>query len=417
MIGSGSFGKVFLSNSSAIKQIEIFNSPDFFDTSFMVETSLLSICNHPNIVKPTKIVVKGDKVNIVMPYYKKTLGDVKMDLKLAIPIMFQLLDVGNYMAENNVLHRDLKPENIMLEGGRPILIDFGLGILKLRENQILSTVVQTHRYRSPEIFFEHDHYDWKIDMWSLGAIFFQLVTGKMLLPGNSAEQSLKFLLEFFNPSKSDLKKMTKKQTKFKPLYRNLKEYLQQSGVENPDFLKLLLDMLQFLPENRPSYETCMKNPLFKSLQPSPYKELSLSKIPDQNEIIKYSSVRLTLEAMMIRIVEKYWIKFQEITFILAMNLMRKIKSDMRTMFMDFFACFLISCFLTEAEWISTKELVILANKRFKFDWTVSTVSEKVIQIFQQLGFNGYVKITDFGPENKSSLHKKLANKIKNYSSH
>lgn len=98
----------------------------------------------------------------------------------------------NYLKNQKVIHCDLKPENILFtddEYRNIKLIDFGASC------QDCSTgffYVQSRYYRAPEIVLGVQ-YDHAVDMWSLGCIFYELITGKPLFPARDENE----LLEFF----------------------------------------------------------------------------------------------------------------------------------------------------------------------------------------------------------------------------
>lgn len=111
--------------------------------------------------------------------YKEPLGE--HDVRL---IIRQLLDATEYVHSKGYIHRDIKAENVMVcssvEDGinsiRVYLIDFGLAIAK--EDTQKGDVAGTIEYFSPEIMFNQD-YDEKIDIWSIGILMVELLTGEL----------------------------------------------------------------------------------------------------------------------------------------------------------------------------------------------------------------------------------------------
>jgi eukaryotic-like serine/threonine-protein kinase len=74
------------------------------------------------------------------------------------------------------MHRDLKPENILLDGDTPKIGDLGLS--RVLENELSTTLVGTQSYMAPEMLEEG--YGIEIDLWALGVIFLELLIGKRL---------------------------------------------------------------------------------------------------------------------------------------------------------------------------------------------------------------------------------------------
>ena len=97
---------------------------------------------------------------------------------LKAKIIFKELISGlKYLYELNICHRDLKPQNILLDENYTIKIsDFGLARLN-NENNLMDTICGSPIYMAPEIM-KYNKYDNKADIWSLGIIFYELLTGR-----------------------------------------------------------------------------------------------------------------------------------------------------------------------------------------------------------------------------------------------
>ena len=100
------------------------------------------------------------------------------------------------MHTEGVAHRDLKPENILLkndceEGMIVKIADLGTSkVLDLSKTRMNTPYVVSRYYRSPELILGINHYSTSIDIWSAGAILFELLTGTVLFPGDSEGQQL-----------------------------------------------------------------------------------------------------------------------------------------------------------------------------------------------------------------------------------
>lgn len=107
-----------------------------------------------------------------------------------ISICRDLLEGLKYLKSNNIIHADLKPENIFLydsNGNNAVIGDFGLSLYNLAHKH--NTNVQTIWYRSPEVVFNL-YFDFAIDVWSLGAIIYELVTNEELFKAKTQEHLL-----------------------------------------------------------------------------------------------------------------------------------------------------------------------------------------------------------------------------------
>ena len=151
---------------------------------------------HPNIVKLYDIIPSSSEnvIYIVLEYC--AYGDLQkfqakrpFTEKYVQNYMFQIRDSLKYLYDNNIVHRDLKPQNILLSGPTTIkLTDFGLAReISTQNNEYLSYADETTEdlfstycgspmYMSPEVLNKHN-YGTKSDLWSIGVILYELITG------------------------------------------------------------------------------------------------------------------------------------------------------------------------------------------------------------------------------------------------
>ena len=129
----------------------------------------------------------------------------------------QLLNSLVLLKSHKVIHCDLKPENILL--AHPAhseikVIDFGSSCL---ENEKVYTYIQSRFYRSPEVILGMT-YGMPIDMWSLGCILAELLTGYPIFPGENEQEQLACIMEVFGPpDKHLIEKSTRKKLFFDSL--------------------------------------------------------------------------------------------------------------------------------------------------------------------------------------------------------
>ena len=122
---------------------------------------------------------------------------VKFDLSHIKWIMKQVLKGLMYLHENRTIHRDIKGANILIsEDGVVKLADFGLARY-LQSNQYWNYTIKvvTLWYRAPEILLGFRSYNDKIDIWSAGWFFFELLFNKVMFAGSTDKQQLDLIFQ------------------------------------------------------------------------------------------------------------------------------------------------------------------------------------------------------------------------------
>ncbi len=212
-IGSGGMGIIYRghhlrdkSESIAVKVLreELCQDEDIIKR-FKQEASIIDKLDHPHIVK---IIERGQykqKFFIAMEFFEgRTLNEKiakegQLDLKEAFHIMRQLADALTLIHSQNIIHRDLKPSNIMLinqDGDENVvkLLDFGVARMKFQTKMTRTGIlVGTTSYLSPEQI-KNKGISTASDIFSLGIIFYEMVTGKKPFTGNSDSSIIKEIL-------------------------------------------------------------------------------------------------------------------------------------------------------------------------------------------------------------------------------
>ena len=129
------------------------------------------------------------------------LGRGPLEPSEALNLVAQVADALGALHARGVVHRDVKPENLFLEGGRPERVRLlDLGIARLVDPQAhgpkTGAVIGTPAYMSPEQARAAEDLDHRTDLWSLGAVLYECLTGEVAWPGtNPLAVMVKVLLE------------------------------------------------------------------------------------------------------------------------------------------------------------------------------------------------------------------------------
>jgi serine/threonine protein kinase len=195
-LGKGGMAEVFLARDNRFHSevaIKILNPELSLNSNisqrFLSEARSLFKMSHPNIVRVTDLIEEGGKKAFVMEYIEgKNLRDESDRVKSISPEairtwMPQMLSALGYCHSKGFVHRDIKPSNFMLTTeGQIKLLDFGIAKKTDNHSEYTQTgtaqLMGTPLYMSPEQILETKSVDFRSDIYSLGVVLWQLVTGK-----------------------------------------------------------------------------------------------------------------------------------------------------------------------------------------------------------------------------------------------
>jgi serine/threonine protein kinase len=204
-IGGGGMAEVYrarqftaFGREVAIKVIRAGYSEDAsFRERFLREAQAISKLSHPNILPLIEFGEENGTLYLVMPLAREgTLRDLlkqrngPLALEEAIPLFTQLCDAVQYAHEEGIIHRDIKPQNVLLQRRTHVLLaDFGIA-RDTAETQMTTTGagLGTVEYMAPEQAIGQA--DKRSDIYSLGVVLYQLLTGTVPYSGSTPFQVL-----------------------------------------------------------------------------------------------------------------------------------------------------------------------------------------------------------------------------------
>lgn len=197
-IGSGGYSDVFLvshkySNKNyALKSIKKIIKNRDKSKHIMQEINVLTICDHPNIIKLHEWFESKDYFYLILEYveckdlnyYFRKESPTEKDAKY---IVDQIAHAIKFCHDKAIIHRDIKLANVLVDSdGNVKLSDFGLSIVKQYSDSTFKVVAGTPRFKAPEIVLRQE-YNEAIDIWSFGVLIYALITGKYPFDGQNEE--------------------------------------------------------------------------------------------------------------------------------------------------------------------------------------------------------------------------------------
>jgi serine/threonine-protein kinase len=196
LLGKGGMGEVWrgyqqsLGREVAIKILPPSRAKDpEFVVRFEKEAKALAALNHPNIIQVIDRGVGDGHYYLVMEYVngrslREVLQGGRLSPQQALKIVSQICQAIDYAHEKEIIHRDLKPENILIdERGHVKVADFGLAGMQHSDSrlQLTATAVAmgTLSYMAPEQRRNAKGVDGRADLYSLGVILYELLTGEL----------------------------------------------------------------------------------------------------------------------------------------------------------------------------------------------------------------------------------------------
>ena len=180
--------------------------------------------------------------------------------------IYQTLKALEFMHKNGIFHRDIKPENILLLKNKVKLADLG-SCKGIYSRPPFTEYISTRWYRSPECLLTDGYYNYKMDIWGLGCVFYEILTLEPLFPGDDEiDQVNKINYILGSPPPELFEKFVKNSA-----HRNEFNFEYQKGIGinrylthvSPNIVDLINKMLIYDPDLRPTARDCLNHECFK----------------------------------------------------------------------------------------------------------------------------------------------------------
>jgi len=283
-LGEGGMATVYLAEDHkfhtevALKMLKKeFVTNENIKKRFLAEARSMFRMSHPHVIRVSDLIDEGDTVAFVMEYVEGETLKEYVDRKGKLTdaeirdIFSQMLDAVGYVHEQKLVHRDIKPSNFMIDKkGNVKLIDFGIAKTldsSAAEYTTTHTGMQmgTPMYMSPEQITETKSVTAQSDIYSLGVVLWQMVTGKKPYDTKTLSNfqlQLKIVQEPLEATNSDWDRIIQKATAKNVLHRyNSSVDLKQDSlapstakVEDLDYTQIEVKSIEEVKERIPIEE-------------------------------------------------------------------------------------------------------------------------------------------------------------------
>lgn len=281
-IGEGTYGLVYKAKNKktgglvALKEIRLETEDEGTPSTAVREISILKQLQHQNIVQLQDVIQTDTSLTLVFEYldqdlknYLDACGDGGIEEYTVKSFLYQLLQSIAYCHQHRVLHRDLKPQNLLINmEGELKLADFGLARgfgIPVRK---YTHEVVTLWYRPPDVLLGSTNYSTQIDIWGIGCIFGEMITGRPMFSGSSDQDQLSKIFSVLGtPTRRDWPGIVdlpeyKKDSLPRKQGKGLQSILPRMEKKGLD---LLSKMLIMDPMKRISAIEAMRHPYFSDL--------------------------------------------------------------------------------------------------------------------------------------------------------
>ncbi|CAM6059097.1 unnamed protein product [Sphagnum tenellum] len=244
-------------------------------TSLREIQALQRLSPHPNVIKLLEIIYDQltKKLALVFELMEMNIYELIRGRQNYVSedriksYMYQLMKAMDHMHRNGIFHRDIKPENILIIEEVLKLADFG-SCRGVYSKQPYTEYISTRWYRAPECLLTDGYYNYKMDMWGVGCVFFEIVSLFPLFPGNNElDQVQKIHKILGTPPMQLLDKMKRSQhADFKFPHQDGTGIARLIPHASIMCVELLNKLLAYNPDDRLSARQALRHVYFKDLR-------------------------------------------------------------------------------------------------------------------------------------------------------
>ncbi|BFZ02793.1 hypothetical protein BsWGS_05832 [Bradybaena similaris] len=281
VIGEGSYGMVFKCMHKVTGQLVAVKKVLEIETDSSVrkiafrEIRMLRLLQHDNLVKLIEVFREFRELFLVFEFVDHTLldeldrYDKGIEENLCRQFLWQVLKGTQFIHAHNAVHRDIKPENILVsDKGIVKICDFGFARPLALKGEAYTDYVATRWYRAPELLVGDIKYGRAVDIWAIGCLVPEMLTGEPMFPGDSDIDQLYLILECCGRLTTRHKEVFRRNPLFigmrLPVVHQtvkLKDMFLESSF-SAESLLLIKQCLEINPDNRPTCNDLLKHDWF-----------------------------------------------------------------------------------------------------------------------------------------------------------
>ncbi|XP_060707356.1 cyclin-dependent kinase-like 2 isoform X1 [Hemiscyllium ocellatum] len=279
VVGEGSYGIVIRSRNKengrivAIKKFLEDNDDKMVKKIAMREIRLLKQLRHENLVNLLEVWNRRKRWYLVFEFVDHTLLDDLEQCPNGLEYdkvrrhLIQILRGIAFCHSHNIIHRDIKPENILVsQSGVVKLCDFGFARSLTAPGETYTDYIATRWYRAPELLVGDTKYGKPVDVWAVGCLVMEMLTGEPLFPGDSEIDQLFHIIRCVGNLIPRHKELFHKNPLFTGLQLPVVKGIELLPSHYPHVPCLVFDLvkkcLQIDPEKRPSCAELLQHNYF-----------------------------------------------------------------------------------------------------------------------------------------------------------
>ncbi|XP_026471206.1 cyclin-dependent kinase-like 5 [Ctenocephalides felis] len=286
VVGEGSYGLVMKCRhreSGTIVAIKKFLETEEDATvrkMALREIRMLKKLRHENLVNMIEVFRRKRRFYLVFEYLEHTVldelesrGGGGLGDDLSRKYIYQVIRAVDFCHSNNVIHRDVKPENVLVSRlGVVKLCDFGFARPLAQPAETYTDYVATRWYRAPELLVGDTRYGGPVDIWAVGCLFAEMMSGDPLFPGDSDVDQLFQIVRMLGKLSTRHQHFVARNPLFKGFRKTQSQQMTEEGNGIPLYqlfptwhrsaLDLLQQCLRLDPLQRPKAPALLRHEAF-----------------------------------------------------------------------------------------------------------------------------------------------------------